>query len=264
MMAEQEGPRKAMVIMAHPDDAEFLCAGSVARWCDEGWKVYYVIATSGDKGGRDESVSHQELAARREKEQRDAARVLGVRECIFLGYADGFLEESLELREQFVRLLRKYQPEVVVTWDGFRRGFNHRDHRIVGRVVYDAIYPAARSLLFYPEHGEEGLGPYRASELWLAGTEEPDHYVDITPYFDRKVEALRQHASQVGNRPGHEMVKRIRRWHRELGKRAGCKYAEAFRRVQFGLPPEPPRPAAKAGPPPAEARRKKGASAASA
>jgi LmbE family N-acetylglucosaminyl deacetylase len=254
MMAEQEGPKKAMVIMAHPDDAEFLCAGSVARWCDEGWEVYYVIATSGDKGGRDESVSHQELAALREKEQRDAARVLGVSECIFLGYADGFLEESLELREQFVRLLRKYQPEVVVTWDGFRRGFNHRDHRVVGRVVYDAIYPAARSLLFHPEHREEGLGPYRASELWLAGAEEPDHYVDITPYFDQKVEALRQHASQVGDRPRRDMLRGLRRWHRGLGKKAGCRYAEAFRRVQFGQPPEPPR----------RARRKTAAGAASA
>ena len=90
MTTEQEAPRRAMVVMAHPDDAEFLCAGAVAHWCDEGWEVYYVIATSGDKGSRDENVSHQELAARREKEQRDAARVLGVRECVFLGYSDGF------------------------------------------------------------------------------------------------------------------------------------------------------------------------------
>jgi len=246
MTTEQQDHRRAMVIMAHPDDAEFLCAGTVARWSDEGRDVYYVIATSGDKGSRDENLSHQELAALREKEQRGAARVLGVKECIFLGYADGFLEETLELREQIVRLLRKYQPEIVVTWDGFRRGFNHRDHRTVGRVTYDAVYPAARSLLFYPEHREEGLGPYRASELWLAGTDEPDHYVDITPYLDRKMEALRQHASQVGNRPEREMAKRLRRWHRELGKKGGHKYAEAFRRVQFERPPEPPRPAAKA------------------
>jgi LmbE family N-acetylglucosaminyl deacetylase len=233
-----------MVIMAHPDDAEFLCAGAVARWSDEGWEVYYVIVTSGDKGSRDEQLSHQELAALREREQR---------------YADGFLEETLELREQIVRLLRKYQPEIVVTWDGFRRGFNHRDHRIVGRVTYDAVYPAARSLLFYPEHRAEGLGPYRASELWLAGTEEPDHYVDITSYFDRKIKALRQHASQVGDRPGRQMLTRIRRWHRDLGKKAGCKYAEAFRRVQFSRPPEPPRPKADAPPPLEKARRKKSA-----
>ena len=240
MMSEREGPKKAMVIMAHPDDAEFLCAGTVARWCDEGWEVYYVLVTSGDKGSRDETLSHQELAAQRESEQRDACRVLGVRECIFLGYADGFLEETLELREQLVRLMRRYQPDIVLTWDGFRRGFNHRDHRTVGRVAYDAVYPASRSLLYYPEHGEEGLGPFRASELWLAGVDEPNHYVDVTGYLGRKLDALQQHVSQVGNRPRREMEKRLRRWHRELGKRGDCKYAEAFRRVQFGTP-EPPR-----------------------
>ena len=236
-MTETQGPQRAMAIVAHPDDTEFLCGGTVARWCDEGWEVIYIVATSGDKGTRDPNLSSQELAAIREREQREAAAVLGVKEVIYLGYPDGFLEETLDLREQLVRLLRRYQPQVVVTWDGFRRNFNHRDHRVIGRVAYDAVFPAARTPLYHPEHLRQGLEPYRASELLLAGSEEPDYHVDISAYLDRKLEALRRHVSQVGDRPRREMATRLRRWHREAGKKAGYKYAESFRRLQIGGPP---------------------------
>ncbi len=120
-----DGPLTAMVIVAHPDDAEFLCGGTVAKWCAEGWTVYYVLATSGDKGTHDPELSPQELAAVREKEQRDACRVLGVKDVIFMAYPDGFLEADQEFRGEIVRLLRHYRPDVVLTWDGFRQGFNH-------------------------------------------------------------------------------------------------------------------------------------------
>src|SRR5918994_710091 len=114
-----DGPKTLMCIMAHPDDIDFGSAGSVARWCSEGWTVYYVLATSGDKGTHDPKFTPQELAAIREEEQRAAARVLGVKEVFFLGYSDGFLEVTPELRGQIVRLFRIYKPDLVLTWDGF-------------------------------------------------------------------------------------------------------------------------------------------------
>jgi LmbE family N-acetylglucosaminyl deacetylase len=139
--AQQEGPPplpspgKALVIMAHPDDAEFTCSGTVAKWCAEGWEVRYVLVTGGDKGTHDPEMYPEKLAAIREEEQRAACRVLGVKECIFLGYPDGFTVEGAELRGQVVRLLRLYRPDVVITWDAFRGTFNHRDHRNVGTAV---------------------------------------------------------------------------------------------------------------------------------
>lgn len=232
----KDGPLTAMVVMAHPDDAEFLCAGTVARWCDQGWSVYYVLATSGDKGTHDESLTPQQLAALREQEQREAARVLGVKECIFLGYPDGFLENTLELRGQIVRLLRRYRPDVVITWDGFRRSFNHRDHRVVGQAVRDALYPAVRDHLYYPEHGEEGLEAHRVDELLLAGSDEPDYHVDIGPYLDRKLEALLCHASQLGGRTREELVRGWRERARQARRDGWRPERESFRRVRIGPP----------------------------
>lgn len=231
---EGNEPRTALVVFAHPDDAEFMCGGTVAKWCAEGWEVVYVAATSGDKGSRDPQMTRQHLAAVREREQRAAARVLGVRECIFLGYPDGFLDPTLELRGQIVRLIRKYRPDVVLTWDGFRRSFNHRDHRVIGTVTYDAIYPCANDPLYYPEHlQEEGLAPHRPAELWLAGSDEPDYHVDVTEYFARKLEAALCHVSQMRRtREELEQVwrERMRRGEAQAGQE---RLFEAFRRIQF-------------------------------
>src|SRR5437764_10596018 len=142
-----EGPKTLMAIMAHPDDIDFTSAGTIAKFCAEGWTVYYVLATSGDKGTH-ESYTPQELAALREQEQREAAAVLGVKDVFFLGYPDGFLEATTELRGQIVRLLRKYEVDAVLTWDGFRRGFNHADHRNIGIAARDAVFPAVRDHLY--------------------------------------------------------------------------------------------------------------------
>ncbi len=228
-----EGPGRAMVIMAHPDDAEFLCSGTVARWVKEGWDVYYVLVTGGDKGTHDDTMHPEKLAAIREEEQRQACRVLGVKECIFLGYPDGFTSESAELRGQIVRLLRLYRPDVVVTWDAFRGTFNHRDHRNVGQATMDAIYPIVRDRLFYQRDEEEGLPSHQVNEVLLAGAADPDYSVDITEVWETKVEAILCHVSQIGERTRESFMKeRAEREQREPGK----PIEERFRRWSIRRP----------------------------
>lgn len=246
-MTDDFRPERALVIVAHPDDAEFLCGGTVAHLADQGCEVFYLLATSGDKGTKDESLTPQELAAIREQEQRAAAKVLGVRQCFFLGYPDGGLEETLELRGQFVRYIRQLKPNVVLTWDGFRNGFNHRDHRVVGRVVRDALYPAAHDPLYHPELRELGLVPHRVDELWLFGTEEPDHHIDIAPYLERKVDALLAHESQMRGRTRDDLLKLWKARAKEVKRRTGFRFAESFRRIDNR--PRPP------GQPPASMAR---------
>ncbi len=226
----KDGPLTAMVIVAHPDDAEFLCAGTVAKWCDQGWTVYYVLVTSGDKGTHDPSLSQQALAALREQEQRDACRVLGAQKVVFLGYPDGFLQPDAELRGQIVRVLRRYRPDVVVTWDGFRPGFNHSDHRAVGIAVRDAVYPAVRDHLYYPQDQADGLEAHQVNEMLLAGSEDPDYRVDISAYLEKKLEALFCHRSQLGGRSPDEIR---RMWGERMKNTRGRGVVESFKRVQI-------------------------------
>ncbi len=234
-----EGPARALVIMAHPDDAEFLCSGTVAKWCAEGWDVRYVVVTGGDKGTHDESMTPEKLAAIREEEQRAACRVLGVNECILLGYPDGFTSESQELRGQIVRLLRLHRPDVVITWDGFRGSFNHRDHRNVGIATMDAVYPIVRDRLFYQQHENDGLPAHQVNEVLLAGAADPDYIVDITAHWGTKVDAILCHASQIGNRTREDFIKeRAEREQREPGK----PIEERFRRWSIRRPVRPTPP----------------------
>jgi len=251
-----EGPASAMVIMAHPDDAEFTCAGTVAKWCAEGWDVRYVVVTGGDKGTHDPDMYPEKLAAIREEEQRAACRSLGVKECILLGYPDGFTQDDPELRGILVRLLRQYRPDVVITWDGYRGTFNHRDHRTVGIAVADAIYPLVRDRLFYPAHEEDGLAPHEVNTVLLAGSTNPDYEVDITPYWDAKVDAVFCHTSQVGGRTREDFA-RMRREHEER-EGAGAPMLERFRRWNVGRQvPRPPSTDAEPGGKKAKKARKK-------
>jgi LmbE family N-acetylglucosaminyl deacetylase len=229
-----EGPRQALVIVAHPDDAEFLCGATVARWCSEGWTVDYVLTTSGDMGSRDPEMTRDQLLEIREKEQRGAADVLGVREVVFLRYPDGYVEDTAELRGRLVREIRRLKPDLVVTWDPFRHGFNHRDHRLTGQAALDALYPLARNPLGYPEHLDEGLDIHRVNEVLLAGSDKPDYWVDVTKFIDRKIEALKEHKSQIGQAPEKELRKRLRARMAEAGKQPGFKLAESFRRITWG------------------------------
>ena len=223
-----EGPLTAMVIFAHPDDAEFTCGGTVAKWCAQGWTVYYVLATSGDKGTHEAELSSQELAAIREQEQRDACRVLGVKDVVFLGYPDGFVEPDHDLRGQVVRLLRRYRPDVVLTWDGFRQGFNHSDHRAVGIAVRDAVYPAVRDHLYYPEDKRDGFDAHQVNEMLLAGADDPDYHVDIGDHAETKLEAVLCHSSQLGERSKDE-IRKI--WTERMRSSPGGRLRESFKRV---------------------------------
>ncbi|MBK6318121.1 MAG: PIG-L family deacetylase [Dehalococcoidia bacterium] len=234
-----EGPARAMVIVAHPDDAEFMCGGTVAKWCKEGWDVYYVLVTGGDKGTHDDTMHPEKLAAIREEEQRAACRLLGVKECILLGYPDGFTSESAELRGQIVRLLRLYRPDVVITWDAFRGTFNHRDHRNVGQATMDAIYPIVRDRLFYQRDEEDGLASHQVNEVLLAGAADGDYVVDVTDVWEKKVDAILCHTSQIGGRTKEAFLKE--RAEREA-KEPGKPVEERFRRWSIRRPPRQTKP----------------------
>lgn len=234
---------RALVITAHPDDAEFLAGGTMAKMCDLGWEVTLAVATSGDKGTRDVTMRPQELAAIREAEQRAAAEVLGLHRVIFWGMPDGGLEEGDELRGLVVKVIRQLKPDVVVTWDGFRSSFNHVDHRVIGRAVRDALYPAAHDPHYYPELTRAGIGPWRTAELLLAGTSEPDHHVDIGPYLEKKIDAILCHKSQIETRDREEMLKGWRaaaKRNKDRRKQTGYDFAESFKRIEFRRPPGAP------------------------
>ena len=238
-----EGPGKLMVIMAHPDDAEFVCGGTVAKFCAEGWETTYVLVTGGDKGTHDPEQHPEKLAAIREEEQRAACRLLGVKECIFLGYPDGFTVDEHELRGQIVRLLRIHRPDVVITWDAWRTGFNHRDHRNVGTVVSDAVYPLVRDRLFYQRDEEDGLESHQVDEILLAGAEKPDYIVDITEHWMTKIDAILCHASQVGGRTKEDFLK-VRA--EQVEKEGDKPIEERFRRWSIRRPTRKPLEEAKA------------------
>ena len=242
-LTEDVEERRAMVLTAHPDDSEFMCGGTVALLTAAGWAVDMLIATNGNKGTKDPAVTPQHLAGVREEEQRRAAAILGAREPVFLGFPDGALRNDDELRGLVVRQLRVRRPELVVTWDGFRPGFNHRDHRRVGRATYDAIYPAADDHLYYPRHKEEELDPHRPAVLLLAGSDAPDLHVDIEPVLATKVRAVLAHSSQMGGRSPQDLMRLWRERAREQRRAAAAAadagaeedvdppFRESFRRV---------------------------------
>jgi LmbE family N-acetylglucosaminyl deacetylase len=227
-------PKRALVVVAHPDDAEFLCAGTIAKLCAEGWDVNYVLTTSGDMGTRDDKMSRSALAAIREKEQVEAAKVLGVNEVVFLRYPDGYYEDTVESRGRIVREIRRLKPDLVITWDPYRQSFTHRDHRLTGQSTLDALYPLARNPQGYPEHLLEGLQIHRCNEVWLAGSAQPDHYVDVTNYFDIRIQALRKHKSQIGRAPTAGLRKRLRERLKEVAKEQEFELGEAFKRIVWG------------------------------
>lgn len=226
-------PVHMMVITPHPDDAEFGVAGTVANWTSEGKDVIYVVCTNGDKGTNDPNVKPCELAKIREKEQLAAAKILEVREVIFLCHPDQALEDTPEFRKEIVRLIRTYKPEMVVTADPYRRYIWHRDHRITGQVTLDAIFPYARDSLSYPDLLEEGLLPHKVNEVWLWAAEEPNHRTDITTTFNTKLAALRCHKSQMTGNLSAELEERLRERHKELAKGEEYELAEAFYRAEI-------------------------------
>jgi LmbE family N-acetylglucosaminyl deacetylase len=229
-----EDLNRVLVIVAHPDDAEFGAGGTIARWAREGREVFLAVTTNGDKGSSDPKMTSERLMRLRQEEQREAARVLGIREVVFLGYPDGFLEDTPALRRDIVRLIRLYRPDIVVTHNphpGLRRFIQHRDHRVTGTVALDAVYPLARNRLMFPELLAEGLEPHRVSEVYLTGSDDPDTWVDISETIHLKIAALRYHRTQVGD--PEDLDRRVREAARQVGEPQGIPFAEAFRRIQL-------------------------------
>ncbi len=230
---EPTGPKRIAVVFAHPDDAEFTCAGTVARWVAEGHEVIYVSLTSGDKGSDDPAVTPEHLVATREAEQRAAAAVLGVRDVLFLGYTDAMLVPDLAMRRELVRVIRRLKPDVVVCQDPTVRWvdqsyLNHPDHRAAGEATLDAVYPAARDRMTFPELLAEGLEPHKVKEVYLSGAKDPDVAIDVTDHLETKLTALRAHASQLGDWDPEPV---LREWAKETATRfedAG-EYVEAFK-----------------------------------
>jgi LmbE family N-acetylglucosaminyl deacetylase len=234
---------RALIVTAHPDDAEFLAGGTIAKICDMGMDVTLAVATSGDKGTRDATITPQQLAATREAETRAAAKVLGVRRCIFWGMPDGFLEEGHELRGMVVKLIRQLKPDLMISWDGFRSSFNHTDHRVIGRAVRDALYPAAHDPHYYAEMTRAGIGPHRTAELLMAGAQDPDYHVNIGPYLEQKADAILCHTSQIDGRTREEILKswlEAGKRNRDRRKQTGYDHAESFKRIEFRRPPGAP------------------------
>ena len=227
-------PADILVIMPHPDDSEFGCAGTVAKWTKEGKSVIYVIITNGDKGTSDRNLTPEKLSVIRQAEQRDAARVLGVKEVVYLGYPDQGLEDSPELRKSVVRQIRTYRPSVVVTLDPYRRYIWHRNHRIAGQVVLDAVFPYSRDYLAYPDLLDEGLEPHKVKEMYLTASEDPDYYTDITDTFELKMQALACHKSQVGEGMT-ELREGLLRRAKDMAKGKKFKLAEAFHYIDLEM-----------------------------
>jgi len=222
-----------MVVTPHPDDAEYGVAGTVARWTKEGKRVIYVVCTNGDKGSSDPNMTGEKIAKVRKKEQMAAADVLGVSEVIFLGHPDQGLEDTPQFRKQIVRLIRQYRPRLIVTADPYRRYIWHRDHRIAGQVVLDAVFPYARDHLAYPDLIEEGLQPYKVREMLFWAAEDINYRSDITDTFDLKIAALRCHKSQVKQLDVPNPEGWLRQRCRDIAKDEDFELGEAFHRIEI-------------------------------
>jgi LmbE family N-acetylglucosaminyl deacetylase len=227
-MPEEEGPKRALVVAAHPDDAEFGAAGTTYQWTQQGWEFYYLVCTDGSKGSDDDSITQAQLIEMRRREQRDAAAILGVKDVFFLDHVDGELTAGRALLGDVVRVIRHvrphavftHDPETVIVNDAF---VNHADHRTTGQVAIDAVYPAARDRLNFPEHIADGLQTHKVAQIYIWGSPLANFEVDITHVIDKKVEALVAHTSQFG---ADFISNVLERWKTPEGR-----YIESFRRV---------------------------------
>lgn len=223
-------PERAMFIFAHPDDIEFGVAGTAAKWAKQGCHVIYVLITDGNVGSHEAGMTPAELAKIRRREQINAADVVGAK-CIFLGYDDGFLQPTLELRKELVRIIRQHRPVAVVCGDPTvffpsDTYINHPDHRAAAQATLDAVFPASEMALLYPEMVEEGLEGHKVNYVYVHWGREPNVYIDIGDVVDLKIEALRQHKSQLADWDPEEMIKS---WSAEAGSKVGFDHAEVFR-----------------------------------
>ena len=230
-------PFKILVIVAHPDDIEFGSAGSVAVWTGAGAEVTYCIVTDGAAGSNDKDVVNNQLVERRQAEQLEAAEIVGVKEGVFLSYPDGALTPSMELRRDLTRLIRRLRPDRVLIMDPTQvlisgEGFdyiNHPDHRATGEASLYAIFPSAETRPIFPELLDEGLEPHHVNEVYLMMSDKPNIAIDVTAVWDKKIQSLLAHRSQVGE----DVADMIRKWDEATGKEVGVPLAENYRVMRF-------------------------------
>ncbi|MDP8905684.1 MAG: PIG-L family deacetylase [Chloroflexota bacterium] len=236
--AHSERPQRVLVIAAHPDDADFGIAATVAGWVKAGTAARLVCCTSGDAGADDALTDPLELGRRREEEQRAAAAVVGYEEVIYLHRPDGALENDLALREELVRIIRQFRPDAVMTMDPTvvildNHYIQHSDHRVAGMAALDAVYPAARNAMAFPGLAtNEGLPPHDVNIVYLYFSDHPTDWVDVSATLEIKIEALRRHVSQL--RKPDELEQQIRSWAAEDGAAIGAPAGESFRIVRLG------------------------------
>lgn len=228
---EEIFPKRAMVIAAHPDDIEFGCSGTVAKWVQHGAEVAYVICTDGSHGTSDPKANPRELAKIREQEQRNAAAVVGVQDVTFLGYEDSLLTPSLELRRDISRQIRRFKPDTLIIPNPTRQWnimvfFDHPDHLAAGEAALTAFYPAARDPFTFPELLQEGYEPHIVKTLYVFALDGANYWSDISDTLDLKIKALLEHQSQVSP----ESIGWIKERAAQIGAPHGLKYAENFRR----------------------------------
>lgn len=226
--------RKVLTIFAHPDDAEAFAGGTLLIWSTKGWQITLCIVTDGDKGSHDPHESVDRIVHRRRQEQEQAARRLGA-DLIWLGYEDGIVFPTLDLRKDLIKIIRQVRPHVVLThdptvWFLHENYINHPDHRAVGQATLEACYPAVKKASIFPDLVAAGYPPHLPEELWLAGTEQPNRWIDIQPVLEQKIQLMLCHASQF---PPEATKLLFTRLAREAGQPAGLAAAEGFRVVQL-------------------------------
>lgn len=228
-------PESAMAIVAHPDDIEFSCSGTLARWAKAGARIYYILCTSGDVGIAKPGMTKARAIEIREAEQRKAAEIAGASEVVFLREPDGMLQPTLELRKKLVREIRRLRPEVVITGDptvvlASSDYINHPDHRAAAIAALDAVFPAAGQPNLFEELEEEGITAHKVRKVYVTSWEKGDLFVNISDTIDLKIEALRAHVSQMN---GWDPADMVREWGRDYAKGKEMEYAEAFRVIQL-------------------------------
>ncbi len=233
-----ENPQKILVVLAHPDDPEFFCGATLARWAAAGHTIVYYLITCGDKGTSIRELSSEQLCGIRHQEQQAAAAVLGVKEVNFLDHPDGYLVPDLNLRREITRVIRRVRPEVLVTCDpltlyiGDNR-LNHPDHRAAGQAALDAVYPAARDHLNFVElWRDEHLEPHIVREVWICGTLQANVKLDVTAFWETKILAILEHKSQIGD--PQAMVERMRSRHTPESSPDAPRFEEVFHRLIIG------------------------------
>jgi LmbE family N-acetylglucosaminyl deacetylase len=206
--------KRVLVVMAHPDDCDFGAGGTIAQWTAKGIEVSYCIITNGDQGGEESGIPLEQMAQVRQKEQRDAGAALGVTEITYLNYRDGWLMPSIELRKEIVKAIRIAKPDRMLVQSperNWERIFaSHPDHLAAGETAIQAVYPDARNPFAFTDLKDVGFEPWRVREVWMTGSPTPNHYVDITETFDKKIAALHSHVSQTAH--NKELENMVREW----------------------------------------------------